>query len=158
MIVLGIDPGFARCGYGVVDFHNKRGKVLDFGCIEPKVLESDEFKLNFVYDELEKVIKKFSPNLFAIEKVFYNNNAKTVIKVGGAIGVVKLVAYKNGLEVMQYTPLQVKMSLTGYGKADKKQVQQMVKNVFKLDSIPQPDDAADGLAICYCVAVDKGLI
>ena len=158
MIVIGIDPGFARCGYGVVEFNNKKGKVLDFGCVEPKVLESDEFKLNYVYEELEKVIKKFSPNLFAVEKVFFNSNAKTVIKVGSAIGVVKLMAYKNGLQVEEYTPLQVKMSLTGYGKADKKQVQQMIKNAFKLDSIPQPDDAADGLAICYCMAVDKRLI
>ncbi len=158
MIILGIDPGFARCGYGVVEFNNKKGNVLDFGCVEPKVSESDEFKLNFVYDELEKVIKKFSPNLFAVEKVFFNSNAKTVIKVGSAIGVVKLVAYRNGLQVEEYTPLQVKMSLTGYGKADKNQVQQMIKNVFKLDSIPQPDDAADGLAISYCMAVDKRLI
>ena len=158
MIVIGIDPGFARCGYGVVEYKKKKGKVLEFGCIEPKVSETDEFKLNFVFDEINKVIKKFSPNLFAVEKVFYNSNAKTVIKVGSAIGVVKLVAYKNRLKVEEYTPLQVKMSLTGYGKADKKQVQQMVKNVFKLDSIPQPDDAADGLAISYCLAVDKRLI
>ena len=158
MIVLGVDPGFARCGYGVVEFNNKKGKVLEFGCIEPKVTETDEFKLNFVYKELEKVIKKFSPNLFSVEKVFFHTNAKTVIKVGSAIGVVKLVAYRNGLEVVEYTPLQVKMSLTGYGKADKNQVQQMIKNIFKLDSIPQPDDAADALAVCYCMAVDKGFI
>jgi len=158
MIVLGIDPGFARCGYGVVEYQDRKGKVLAFGCVEPKVSESDEFKLNYVYDELDKVIKKFSPNFFAVEKVFYNSNAKTVIKVGAAIGVVKLVAYKNGLKVLEYTPLQVKMSLTGYGKADKNQVQQMIKNVFKLDSIPQPDDAADALAVSYCMAVDNGLM
>lgn len=147
MRILGIDPGTAIVGYGIVDYVEKEYKTIDYGCIfTDKGLNLDE-RLLIIYDELDLLIKKFKPDALAIEELFFFKNSKTVISVGQARGVIVLAGMKNNLSIKGYTPLQVKMGITGYGKADKKQVQSMVQKILKLDTIPKPDDAADGLAI-----------
>jgi len=158
MIILGVDPGYGRCGYGVIEIVKRKVSVLDFGCIEPETKIETQFKLEKVYDGLTKIAEQFKPDILAVEKIFFFKNAKTVVSVGAAIGVVKLMGVKNNLVIEEYTPLQIKVALTGYGKADKKQVQQMVKLVCKLDQIPQPDDAADGLAVAYTAGVHNKFI
>lgn len=147
MRVLGIDPGTAIVGYGIVDYRNNKYEKIDYGCISTcKSLDLDE-RLLIIFNELEELIKKYQPDYIAVEELFFFKNSKTVISVGQARGVIVLAGIKNGLKVSGYTPLQVKMGVTGYGKADKKQVQEMVKRILKLEKIPKPDDAADGLSI-----------
>ena len=158
MNIVVIYPGFARCGFAVIKVDNKKASVLDIGCIEPEVNINQEFKLEKIFDQLSKISKEFNPELLGIEKVFFNKNAKTVINVGSAIGVVKLVGAKNKMEVQEYTPLQVKIALTGYGRAEKKQVEKMIQNIFKLDTSPFVDDAIDALAVAYTVGVHSGLL
>ncbi|MGL5656553.1 MAG: crossover junction endodeoxyribonuclease RuvC [Fusobacteriaceae bacterium] len=147
MRVLGIDPGTAIVGFGIIDYENRAYKVIDYGCIfTDKDLSLDE-RLLIIFNEMESLIKKYEPQELAIEELFFFKNSKTVISVGQARGVIVLSGMKNGLKTAGYTPLQVKMGITGYGKAEKKQVQEMVKRILKLDEIPKPDDAADALAI-----------
>lgn len=147
MRVLGIDPGTAIVGYGIIDFEKNEYKTITYGCIyTDKDLELEE-RLLIIYEELERIIKKFKPDHMAIEELYFFKNAKTVISVGQARGVTVLAGMKAKLNPKGYTPLQVKMGITGYGKADKKQVQKMVQKILKLDEIPEPDDAADALAI-----------
>lgn len=145
--VLGIDPGTAIVGFGIIDYENREYKVIDYGCIfTDKDLSLDE-RLLIIFNEMEALIKKYEPQELAIEELFFFKNSKTVISVGQARGVIVLSGMKNGLKTAGYTPLQVKMGITGYGKAEKKQVQEMVKRILKLEEIPKPDDAADALAI-----------
>lgn len=145
--VLGIDPGTAIVGFGIIDYESRDYKVIDYGCIfTDKTLSLDE-RLLIIFNELEVLIEKYKPQELAIEELFFFKNSKTVISVGQARGVIVLAGMKNGLKVSGYTPLQVKMGITGYGKAEKKQVQEMVKRILKLEEIPKPDDAADALAI-----------
>ena len=147
MRVIGIDPGTAIVGYGIIDYIGKKYKVVDYGCIyTPKDLPMEK-RITTIYDELDKIIKKFSPTHMAIEDLFFFKNSKTVITVGQARGVILLCGEKNNLPQVSYTPLQVKMGITGYGRAEKKQIQQMVQRILKLEEIPKPDDAADALAI-----------
>jgi crossover junction endodeoxyribonuclease RuvC len=147
MRIIGIDPGIGRCGWGVLEYRNSKLEVRGFGCIETSPKKSVQERLREVHAEISKLIKTYSPEVLSIEDLFFNNNAKTAFVVGQARGVILLAAAENNLEVAIYTPLQVKLALTGYGRAEKPQVGQMVKVLLKLKEIPKPDDTADGLAI-----------
>jgi len=147
MRIIGIDPGIGRCGWGVIDFGKGKLTTLNYGCIETSPKKSVGERLEEVYSEISKLIKKYSPQVLSIEELFFNNNAKTAFVVGQARGVILLAAAQQKLEIAIYTPLQVKLALTGYGRAEKPQVGQMVKVLLKLKEIPKPDDTADGLAI-----------
>ena len=150
MIILGIDPGIAIVGYGIIECKGNNFKVIDYGCIttDSKSLFPDRLKI--VYDELTNIINKYKPDDFAIEELFFNKNAKTVIKVGQARGVEVLAAINNNLPIYEYTPLQIKQAVVGYGRAEKHQVQEMVKMLLNLKKIPKPDDVADALAVAIC--------
>jgi crossover junction endodeoxyribonuclease RuvC len=150
MRVLGIDVGFAICGWSIVDKIDGKIKLIDFGVIESdKSLEIPE-RLEIIYTGVRDIIKQFKPTDIAVEDIFFSNNAKTVINVSQVRGVILLGAYQDNLKIYKYTPPQVKMAVTGYGRAEKKQIQEMVQRIFKLSQIPKPDDAADAVAIAYC--------
>ena len=152
MIILGIDPGTATTGYGIIDYEKSKFNVLDYGCILTKKDLDLADRIYLIADELGKIIKKFHPRIMAVEEIFYFKNAKTVISVSQARGAILLTGKKRRLTVFEFTPLQVKQAVVGYGKADKRQVQAMVKAILKLKKIPRPDDAADALAIAICAA------
>jgi crossover junction endodeoxyribonuclease RuvC len=155
MIVLGIDPGTARCGYGLIEAKKNKLKYIECGCIETDKNQSASERLTDIYYDLTKIIKKFQPDILASEKIFVFKNLKTAIKIGQAQGIILLVAHQNKLSVEEFTPLQIKQALTGYGRADKVQIQKMVKNILHLNQIPRPDDAADGLACAICAANNR---
>lgn len=152
MIILGVDPGTATTGYGVIKKEGQKHTVIDYGCILTPAKTPLHDRLDTIFDELSKIIEKHQPEHVAVEELFFATNAKTAIAVGQARGVILLAAKKKGKEVHEYTPLEVKIALTGFGKAEKKQIQQMVKILLKLSEIPKPDDAADALAIAICHA------
>jgi crossover junction endodeoxyribonuclease RuvC len=152
MRILGIDPGIGRCGWGVIDSQNSKIKMLSCGCIETSPKKMVEKRLEEIHNAISKLIKTYSPDVLAIEELFFNTNAKTAFVVGQARGVILLAAAQNNLEIAIYTPLQVKLALTGYGRAEKPQVGQMVKVLLALKEIPKPDDTADGLAIAIAHA------
>ena len=152
MRILGIDPGYAIVGYGVIDYHNTRFTVVDYGAILTEAGTPFNERLELIYDRTFALMQQYRPQAMAIEKLFYNTNAKTVIDVGQARGVLILAAQKNAVEIAEYTPLQVKQSVVGYGRAEKKQVQEMTKLILNLEKIPKPDDTADALAIAICHA------
>lgn len=150
MIILGIDPGIAAVGYSIVECKGNSMKALDYGCIKTKSTELFPDRIKTIYDSLIEIIEEYQPEDLAIEELFFNKNVKTAIKVGQARGVEILAAINKGLEIYEYTPLQIKQATVGYGRADKKQVQEMVKLLLNLKEIPKPDDAADALAIAIC--------
>ncbi|NLJ98784.1 MAG: crossover junction endodeoxyribonuclease RuvC [Tissierellia bacterium] len=150
MIILGIDPGLAIVGYGVIEYKGNRYRVIDYGCIRTEANILFPERLKIIYDELSTLIDKYNPEDLAIEELFFNKNVKTAIKVGQARGVEVLSAVNKGLDVYEYTPLQIKQAVVGYGRADKKQVQEMVKLLLNLKKVPKPDDAADALAVAIC--------
>lgn len=152
MIILGIDPGFAITGCGVIKYENNKFVVLDYGAITTESNLVLSQRLLILYNKLEKVIMKYNPDVVAIEELFFNKNIKTALNVGHGRGVVLLAAAKNNKKICEYTPLQVKQSVVGYGRAEKKQVQQMTKMILNLKSIPKPDDVADALAVAVCCA------
>lgn len=147
MIILGIDPGLGRCGYGVIEYNNNKPKALDYGCIFTDKDSETSRRLLDLSDKINSIIKKYKPQVLAIEDLFFNTNAKTVIKIGQAQGVIMLAAQKNNIPVFSYPPLEIKMAITGYGRAEKEQIQKMVKNILHLTEIPKPDDTADALAV-----------
>ncbi len=147
MIVLGVDPGTAIVGYSVIEYVKNKYRVLDYGCVYTDKDEDMPVRLEKIYDGLDGIIKIWKPQDMAVEELFFFKKQKTVIKVGQARGVITLCGQKNSLDLYSYTPLQVKMGIAGYGRADKKQIQEMVKVILGLDEIPKPDDAADALAI-----------
>ena len=147
MIVLGVDPGTAIVGYSVIEYVKSNYRILDYGCVYTDKDEDMPVRLEKIYDGLDGIIKIWKPQDMAIEELFFFKNQKTVIKVGQARGVITLCGQKNSLDLYSYTPLQVKMGIAGYGRADKKQIQEMVKVILGMDEIPKPDDAADALAI-----------
>ena len=152
MIILGIDPGTATTGYGVLESVGGKLKMIEHGCVlTDKSLEMPE-RLDILGQGLREIIDRFSPEVMAVEELFFFKNKKTVISVGQARGVAVFVGKNAGLSIHEYTPLQVKQAVTGYGRAEKKQVQMMVKNILKLKDIPKPDDAADALAVAICCA------
>ena len=152
MRVLGIDPGYAIVGYGVLDFEKNKFHTVAYGAITTEAHTDFQQRLTEVYDRVCEVIDMAKPDALAIEKLFYTTNQKTVMQVAQARGVILLRAAKNGLPVYEYTPLQIKQSVTGYGKAVKKQVQEMTRTILKLDAVPKPDDTADALAVAICHA------
>jgi len=152
MIILGIDPGYAIVGVGVIEYIGNKFKVIDYFAITTEAHTPFEERLKVIYDGLNNVIEKYRPDFMAIEELFFNDNAKTAIAVGQARGVIILSAVNHGVEIFEYTPLQVKQAVVGYGRADKKQVQQMTKAILTLAQIPKPDDVADALAIAVCHA------
>ena len=150
MKALGIDPGTATTGYGILETDSDSIKVVDYGCIKTSSKESFSARLKKIYSDMKKIISKYKPESIVVERLFFGANTKTAMAVGQARGVILLAASQAGLEIAEYTPLEVKMALTGYGRADKNQMQQMVKRLLKLKTIPKPDDAADALAVALC--------
>lgn len=151
MRILGIDPGTGILGFGVIDV-NARGKVtlVDGGVIRTPVKQADSLRLETIYNELTDIIKQHKPDIMSVEKLFFAQNVTTAMSVSQARGVVLLCGVQNKLELFEYTPLQIKQAVTGYGKADKKQVQEMVRVILSLEAVPKPDDAADALAAAIC--------
>lgn len=149
MKILGIDPGTATTGYAIIDTDNNL-TCLEYGVITTIPEQKDEERLLIIHSELNDIIKKHKPDITAVEKVFYFKNAKTIIPVSQARGVILFTLTKNKVPVYEFTPLQVKTATTGYGRATKKQVQEMVKTLLNLEKIPKPDDAADAIAIAIC--------
>lgn len=156
--ILGIDPGTAIIGWGIIDLDDVRmqKKVVAYGHIETSKKLSDGDRLEELYANLISLLEKYTPQEVAVEELFYFKNAKTVISVAQARGVILQTCIHKKLLTAEYTPLQIKQSLTGYGRADKKQMQEMVKNMLKLKSIPKPDDAADALAVAICHSNSRG--
>lgn len=152
MIILGIDPGLAIVGYSVIEYNGSQFKPLEYGAIttDSKMLFPDRVKI--IYKELLDIIDEFKPDDLAIEELFFNKNVKTAIKVAQARGIEILAAANRGLEIYEYTPLQIKQATVGYGRAEKHQVQEMVKLLLNLKEIPKPDDVADALAVAICHA------
>lgn len=152
MIVLGIDPGYAIVGYGVVEYNNNHFRAIEYGAVTTEAHTPFNERIEKIYDGVSTLIAKYSPAALAVEKLFFNTNQKTAIDVAQARGAIVLAAQKAGVKIFEYTPLQVKQSVVGYGRAEKKQVQEMTRLMLNLDKIPKPDDAADALAmaICHC--------
>jgi len=150
--ILGIDPGFAIVGYGIVDYVGNKFSVVDYGAATTAAGENIFTRLKLIYDEISEIIARIKPDCMAIEELFFNTNSKTAITVAEARGILIIAAMNAGIPVFEYTPLQVKQAVTGYGRADKNQVQQMIKILLNLEKIPKPDDAADALAIAICHA------
>ncbi|OQA70794.1 MAG: Crossover junction endodeoxyribonuclease RuvC [Parcubacteria group bacterium ADurb.Bin247] len=148
--VMGIDPGTATTGYGVISAENKIFNCLEYGIIGTSSKWKTEDRLNKINNDLSILIEKHQPNVLAVESLFFFKNAKTIIPVSQARGVILMIASSKQIPVYEYTPLQAKMATVGYGRAEKKQVQEMVKILLELDTIPRPDDAADALAIAIC--------
>ncbi|KEO82256.1 crossover junction endodeoxyribonuclease RuvC [Tumebacillus flagellatus] len=147
MRILGIDPGYGRTGYGVVDSIGNRIKSVEYGCIETKPNTPIPDRLVDIYGAVCEVIARLKPEAVAVEQIFFSKSVTTALDVAQARGVVLLAAREAGLPVAEYTPMQVKQSVAGYGKADKKQMQEMVRMFLGLANIPKPDDAADALAV-----------
>lgn len=151
MRILGIDPGTGLLGFGVIDI-NVQGKasLVDGGVIRTPVKQADSERLKTIYDELTEIIKSTEPQIMSVEKLFFAQNVTTAMSVSQARGVVLLCGIQNGLDLFEYTPLQIKQAITGYGRADKKQVQEMVRVILNLHEVPKPDDCADALAAAIC--------
>lgn len=155
MRILGIDPGIARTGWGIIEKNNSKIKAVRFGCFETQSEESMPNRLKYIFSFLTQLLDEYHPDALAIEELFFNTNAKTALVVGQARGVVMLASALKNIPVAVYTPLQVKIAITGYGRAEKSQIGQMVKVLLKLPSIPTPDDTADALAIALTHAFSK---
>lgn len=147
MRILGIDPGFARVGWATITVNNLQLTVNNYGCIETSKNNNPQERLVHVYKQVSSLIKKYKPDALAIEELFFTNNAKTAFKVGEARGVIILAGAMQKIPVFSYTPLQVKVAITGYGSADKGQVGRMIKAILKLKKMPKLDDTADAIAV-----------
>ncbi|MBQ0005149.1 MAG: crossover junction endodeoxyribonuclease RuvC, partial [Clostridiales bacterium] len=146
------DPGYAIMGIGIVDYKGNKFTPVHYESILTQAHTPAEDRLKILYDGLVELIEKYQPDEAAIEELFFNNNAKTAIIVGEARGIALLACVQHGVRISEYTPLQIKQSLVGYGRADKKQVQSMVKTILGLEKVPKPDDTADALAAAICHA------
>lgn len=152
MIVLGVDPGLARCGYGLVRVQGQRFELVEYGCIETPSKLAVGKRLAMIHAELGRLLKQHKPDRAGLEKLFFSKNVSTAMQVGEARGVVLLVLESAGLVPVELTPNEVKMAVCGQGNADKKQMQMMVKMLLKLAEVPQPDDAADAVGIALAAA------
>ena len=150
MRILGIDPGYAIMGWAIIDMKGNHFQAIDYGAITTDAGTPMEYRLQHLYTELKSIIQIYHPDEASIEELFFNTNAKTVIHVGEARGIAILACVNAGLKVNEYTPLQIKQGLVGYGRADKKQVQEMVKAILNLSEVPKPDDTADAVAAAVC--------
>ena len=156
MRILGIDPGYAIVGYGVIEFSGGRYYAIDYGAVTTEPDTPFPRRLQQIYTGLQSVIIKNDPDAVSIERLYFQNNQKTAIDVAQARGVILLAAQNSNIPVSEYTPLQVKMAGTGYGQAHKPQVMEMTRRLLKLDKVPKPDDTADALAIAICHAQCSG--
>ncbi|NLU10884.1 MAG: crossover junction endodeoxyribonuclease RuvC [Tepidanaerobacter acetatoxydans] len=150
MLIMGVDPGIAISGYGIISNEQNNCYVVEYGVIRTPPKFSMPYRLKQIHEGYLELIQKYKPDVVAVEELFFNKNAKTIISVGQARGVAVLAAALSKIEVFEYTPLQVKQAVVGYGHADKRQVQQMIKASFNLEELPKPDDAADALAVALC--------
>lgn len=157
MIILGIDPGYAIVGIGVIEYKGNKFRTLEYNAITTSAHTLTSQRLKKIYDEINMFLDKYKPDAVAIEELFFNNNAKTAIAVAQARGVLVVSCANKGVPIYEYTPLQIKQAVTGYGRADKNQIQQMVKMLLNLNAIPKPDDAADALAVAICHAHSGGM-
>jgi crossover junction endodeoxyribonuclease RuvC len=156
MIILGIDPGYAIVGYGVIKYENSRYVTLDYGAVTTPAKTAFTARLEQIYDGVSEIAARWKPQAMAVEELFFNSNTKTAIDVAQARGVILLAATKCGVPVFEYTPLQVKQSVVGYGRAEKKQVMEMTRMLLGLSKVPKPDDTADALAMAICHANSSG--
>lgn len=152
MRILGIDPGIAIVGYGIIDYVGNKFQAVDYGAITTDSKMETPKRLKHIFDSLNELIIKYKPDVVAIEELFFNKNVKTAIIVAHARGVCVVAAQNHDVDIYEYTPLQVKQGIVGYGRAEKKQVQIMVKTLLNLKTIPKPDDVADALAVAMCHA------
>jgi crossover junction endodeoxyribonuclease RuvC len=150
MRILGIDPGTGILGFGVIEAARGKAQMVDAGVIRTPVKQDDAIRLNTIYDELTDIIAETKPLAMSVEKLFFAQNVTTAMTVAQARGVVLLCGQQAGLEIFEYTPLQIKQAITGYGRADKKQMQEMVRIILQLKETPKPDDCADALAAAIC--------
>ena len=152
MIILGIDPGTAITGYGLIKTSGSKQYLLEYGCIRTAAHTPLPERLCQIYNKMSTLLDDTSPDQLAIEQLFFNTNTTTALSVGHARGVLILAAAKRNISVSEYTPLQIKQAVTGYGQADKKQIQYMVRKLLNMEVAPKPDDAADALAVAICHA------
>lgn len=150
MRIFGVDPGTAITGFGVVDYTKRTSVMVDAGVIRTPAKQALELRLDTIYTGLTQLIKEYRPDHMAVEQLYFAANVKTAMSVSQARGVVLLAATRGGIEVSEYTPLQIKQAITGYGRAEKSQIQEMVRSLLELSTIPKPDDAADALAVAIC--------
>ena len=155
MIILGIDPGFATLGFGIINVDKDKFTLIDYGCIKTSAGKDFAERLETIYDAIKKILKKYQPDKVAVENIYFAKNVKTAIKVGEARGVILLASHEAGAPIFEFTPLQVKQALTSYGQAQKTQIQKMVQILLNLKELPKPDDAADALAIALTCAFSK---
>jgi len=150
MRIIGVDPGTGILGFGIIEAKDDKYQLVDAGVIRTPVKEDDAVRLNTIYDELSDIIAQSKPTEMAVEKLFFAQNVTTAMTVSQARGVVLLCGLQAGLKIAEYTPLQIKQALTGYGRSDKKQMQEMVRVLLGLPSVPKPDDCADAIAAAIC--------
>ncbi len=150
MIIIGIDPGLATVGFGIIRKEKNSIIPMSYGCIRTSAKKQNSERLLEIYNELNILFEKYSPSEVAVEKLFFTNNITSAMGVSEARGVIFLAAQQKNIPVTEYTPNQIKQAITGSGRADKKQMQEMIKRLLNLDEIPRPDDAADGLSIALC--------
>lgn len=150
--ILGIDPGIAIVGFGFIDKNGSKLTPVQYGCIQTEAHTPEEERLVHVYEGMVQLIEKYEPQMVAFEKLFFSRNVTTAMSVSQARGVAILAAAQKGLPIAEYTPMQVKQAIVGYGKAEKRQVQEMVRMFLNLQKIPKPDDVADALAVAVCHA------
>ena len=146
MRILGIDPGTGILGFGIIDVVRGKSTLVDGGVIRTPVHEDDAIRLETIYDELTDIIASTKPEVMSVEKLFFARNVTTAMTVAQARGVVLLCGKQAGMDIFEYTPMQIKQAITGYGKAEKRQIQEMVRTILGLSEIPRPDDAADAIA------------
>ncbi|MEE1389963.1 MAG: crossover junction endodeoxyribonuclease RuvC [Clostridia bacterium] len=152
MRILGIDPGFAITGYSIIDYQGNKFKLIDSGAVTTKAGESFPLRLTKIYDDLSMIIDEYKPDAISVEELFFNNNVKTAINVAQARGVVLVVGCQKQIPTYEYTPLQIKQAVAGYGRADKIQVQKMVKAILNVKKLPKLDDTTDSMAAAICHA------
>ena len=146
MRIIGIDPGTGILGFGIIEYTKHKSQLVDAGVIRTPAKEDDAVRLQTIFDELTDIITETKPEIMSVEKLFFAQNVTTAMTVAQARGVVLLAGRQAGLEIFEYTPLQIKQALTGYGRAEKAQIQEMVRVILSLPDIPKPDDCADALA------------
>lgn len=152
MRILGLDPGIATVGFGIVDTEKNRQRLVSCGVITTPAHTPLTQRLDQIYTDLEELIRTYQPEVMAVEELFFNTNITTGISVAQGRGVIILCAFRSGLKIYEYTPLQVKQAVVGYGRAEKKQVMDMVRRILNLPAPPKPDDAADAVALALCHA------
>ena len=152
MRIIGIDPGYAITGFAVVDYNGNHFELIKSGAIETKAGVPLPVRLTKIYDDMQLLVNEYKPDAISIEELFFNRNTTTAIGVAQGRGAVLIIAAKNNIPIYEYTPLQVKQGVVGYGRADKKQVQMMVKSILNLETVPKLDDTTDAIAIAICHA------